>query len=442
MAGEVQEAIMLLHFIIQGTAVGAKAIMSVPKGAAKLVKGGKTVVDTISLKKLQFRMLSQYKNQGVYETMTLKDMEQITGGDYRIVRIPIEKGMEDYEEEAIRFFDAVKTLKIPFAEMPDINIGDGYMEIAINPQDASRLSNLVQEYNFPYGKAEEVSMDDYLNHARDEDYQAYQQEAVRQAEEMLKKNEPPKEPPPKGEYVITANAVLWKSPEFKELKKIGEKEGVIYVRLPKNFVGGEYREEFLKIPEGACEFTVQNNVLRTRLNTRESYQLYDRFGNPTRMVSGISLTQNWDAVEENPVRTATQTRQNLKEEAKALGQVPLSSVKELEVTLEKKFAKTLYFEEKDIAHEGELFYVIHLPGFRENEFITLKKEQVKIETDGSLSCPIQVKSNYHLCRNRDGKMEFRTVDGNMILSSALSENRITERRKNTEQMKTSSPSLT
>ena len=187
MAGEVQEAIMLLHFIIQGTAVGAKAIMSVPKGAAKLVKGGKTVVDTISLKKLQFRMLSQYKNQGVYETMTLKDMEQITGGDYRIVRIPIEKGMEDYEEEAIRFFDAVKTLKIPFAEMPDINIGDGYMEIAINPQDASRLSNLVQEYNFPYGKAEEVSMDDYLNHARDEDYQAYQQEAVRQAEEMLKK---------------------------------------------------------------------------------------------------------------------------------------------------------------------------------------------------------------------------------------------------------------
>ena len=121
---EVSEAIQLIYLAGQMMLFGGDLILKTPGTVSKVIQGGKTMAEAVSLKKIQFKMMCQFKNPGIYESLSLKDMEKLTGGDYRILRIPIEKGMEHYEEEAVKFFDAMKVMKIPFAEMPDINIGD------------------------------------------------------------------------------------------------------------------------------------------------------------------------------------------------------------------------------------------------------------------------------------------------------------------------------
>ena len=62
--------------------------------------------------------------------MKLSDLEKMTGGRYTILNIPLED-----EKELIAFYDRLKKLKVSFSELPDLNLGDGYTQIAYNPDD-------------------------------------------------------------------------------------------------------------------------------------------------------------------------------------------------------------------------------------------------------------------------------------------------------------------
>lgn len=292
---EVSEAIQLIYLAGQMMLFGGDLILKTPGTVSKVIQGGKTMAEAVSLKKIQFKMMCQFKNPGIYESLSLKDMEKLTGGDYRILRIPIEKGMEHYEEEAVKFFDAMKVMKIPFAEMPDINIGDGCMEIAINPQDSAKLKSLLSEYNFPKGKAEDITMDEYMANAEAKSYRNFQKEAVENAEKVL------------GDAVQSEQKVAesfqrkpYRKVEAEELKKIFPKidepqfvevtksnvvhagEKIMILKFP-GFRSGEFFSVHRKDVSGG------ENDMVLSLTPGRTYKLHNKDGSVSRIIIGKKL---------------------------------------------------------------------------------------------------------------------------------------------------------
>lgn len=389
MQNEVSEAIELIYLAAGLVKFGGQVILKAPGTVGKIVQGGKTVAETASLKAVQFKLLCQFKNPGKYETLTLKDMDRITGGDYRLLRVPIEMGMENYEVEAGKFFHAMKTLRIPFAEMPDINIGDGYMEIAINPQDAGRLKNFFQEYNWPGGKsAESISLDEYLDHGTREDYAAFQEEAVNNAEktvqEYVKKNDP-------GLYRISADRVLFEN--NRELANLGEKEGTQYIKVPGNYVNGTYLEEYMRFTKPEIQLVNGGQTILASFDPKAEYQLYNPDGSLGRVAKGEELQQKWDATAGKKNR---HTRKNGKErtseeqEERNSMEIPKQySVKnpseesgdfpELRELFAENTTKTVYLDRDQIKYMTEKLAFLSLPGLPDHTLLPVESEDLQYD---------------------------------------------------------------
>ncbi len=150
MSEELTTLVQVLELYGRGLGFLGKAIKFTSKG----VRSG---VDFVKLKNMQRKMKLHYASQGEHNTMKLKDLEKLTGGNYKILNIPIEN-----EKELLGFYDRLKKLKVSFAELPDLCIGDGFTQIAYDPQDAERVKLVVDYYRKNHSKEPtEISLEDY-----------------------------------------------------------------------------------------------------------------------------------------------------------------------------------------------------------------------------------------------------------------------------------------
>lgn len=131
MSEEIYGTVQILELI-------GKAAGGIFRGIRMSVRDAKQGVDLIRLKRMQLKMKLHYASTGEHNTMKLKDLEKLTGGEYAVLNIPFED-----EKNLIGFYDRLKKLEVPFAELPDLNIGDGYTQIAYNPQDAEKIQVVV-----------------------------------------------------------------------------------------------------------------------------------------------------------------------------------------------------------------------------------------------------------------------------------------------------------
>lgn len=99
-------------------------------------KGAAKGVQIAQVKVLQYPENAHYASEGTHNTMKLSDLEKLTGGRYTILNIPLED-----EKELIPFYDRLKKMKVAFAELPDLNLGDGYTQIAYNPGKCRKCEN-------------------------------------------------------------------------------------------------------------------------------------------------------------------------------------------------------------------------------------------------------------------------------------------------------------
>ena len=150
MSEELMTLVQVLELYGRGIGALGKAIKFTSKGA-------QAGVDFAKLKNMQRKMKLHYASEGKHNTMKVKDIEELTGGNYRILNIPLED-----EEQLIGFYDRLKKLKVSFAELPDLCIGDGYTQIAYDPQDAERVKIVVDHYRKKLAEEpKEITLEDY-----------------------------------------------------------------------------------------------------------------------------------------------------------------------------------------------------------------------------------------------------------------------------------------
>lgn len=398
MANEVTEAIQLLELVGHISLFAGKTLVALPGGVRKIVQNGQDIVEGVKIRHAQFHMLAQFKNPDKYETLSLKDMEILTGGDYRILRIPIEKGGENYEEYARKFCEAMKVRKIPYSVMPDIHIGDGQMEIAVNPQDSDKLHNLLQEFDWPLGKsAKDISFDEYFDNAKREDYAAYQNEAVQNAEEIMKNYERKIET---GIYPITADEILWKSNEY--LKEKGEREGNMYIRIP-GTAHSDTGPMYMCYPKSEYQIINNGKTIAAEINLNQEYQLCDAMGRENRRMQGNEIAKNWnEAAQKVRQRNGRSTVVNRKK------------IEEGDIAkwLQDKNMLRAELKTDNILHIGDQVIFLHnIPGLEIEEFIAVNRKNVILNGD-VFSLNIYPEQKYN-CVRPDGAVT-RELSGNTL----------------------------
>ena len=134
MSEELQSLVQIIELYGKGLGGLGRALRFSAKGAAKGVQ-------IAQVKRLQHRMKLHYASEGTHNTMKLCDLEKMTGGRYVILNIPIEG-----EKELIPFYDRLKKMRVSFAELPDLKLGDGYTQIAYNPDDVENVRLVIDYY--------------------------------------------------------------------------------------------------------------------------------------------------------------------------------------------------------------------------------------------------------------------------------------------------------
>lgn len=154
MDNELQTLVQLLE--LQGRGLGA--FIRAIQFTAKEVKSG---VDYAKVKNIQHKIKLHYASTGKHKTMKLKDLEKITGAQYNILNIPLED-----EEKLTQFYDHLKKMRVSFAELPDLQVGDGYTQIAYNPLDAEKVKFVVQQFRkYLSEEAKDIDVDEYMKMA-------------------------------------------------------------------------------------------------------------------------------------------------------------------------------------------------------------------------------------------------------------------------------------
>ena len=154
MSEELQSLVQIIELYGRGLEGLGKAIRFSAKGAEKGVQ-------IVQVKALQHRMKLHYASEGTHNTMKLSDLEKMTGGRYTILNIPLED-----EKELIAFYDRLKKLKVSFSELPDLNLGDGYTQIAYNPDDVESVRLVIDYYKKKFRQeAKEMDLDEYFGTA-------------------------------------------------------------------------------------------------------------------------------------------------------------------------------------------------------------------------------------------------------------------------------------
>lgn len=154
MSEELQSLVQIIELYGKGLGGLGRALRFSAKGAAKGVQ-------IAQVKVLQHRMKLHYASEGTHNTMKLSDLEKLTGGRYTILNIPLED-----EKELIPFYDRLKKMKVAFAELPDLNLGDGYTQIAYNPENVENVRMVIDYYRKKFREeAKEIDLDEYFSMA-------------------------------------------------------------------------------------------------------------------------------------------------------------------------------------------------------------------------------------------------------------------------------------
>lgn len=154
MSEELQSMVQIIELYGRGLGALGRAIRFSAKGAAK-------GVDVAKVKTMQYKMKLHYASTGTHKTMKLSDLEKLTGGQYNILNIPLEN-----EKELLGFYDRLKKMHVSFAELPDLQLGDGYTQIAYNPMDAENVKMVVQYYRKRLSETpKDISVDQYMDMA-------------------------------------------------------------------------------------------------------------------------------------------------------------------------------------------------------------------------------------------------------------------------------------
>ena len=69
------------------------------------------------------------------------DVAKVKTMQYNILNIPLEN-----EKGLLGFYDRLKKMRVSFAELPDLQLGDSYTQIVYNPMDAENVKMVVQYY--------------------------------------------------------------------------------------------------------------------------------------------------------------------------------------------------------------------------------------------------------------------------------------------------------
>ncbi len=83
MSEELTNLVQVLELYGKGVGALGRAIKFTAKGA-------KTGVDFAKLKNMQRKMKLHYASEGKHDTMKVRDLEELTGGNYKILNIPLE----------------------------------------------------------------------------------------------------------------------------------------------------------------------------------------------------------------------------------------------------------------------------------------------------------------------------------------------------------------
>lgn len=154
MSEELQSMVQIIELYGRGLGALGRAIRFSAKGAAK-------GVDVAKVKTMQHKMKLHYASTGNHKTMKVSDLEKLTGGQYNILNIPLEN-----EKELMGFYDRLKKMRVSFAELPDLQLGDGYTQIAYNPMDAENVKLVVQYYRkYLSEMPKDISVDQYMDMA-------------------------------------------------------------------------------------------------------------------------------------------------------------------------------------------------------------------------------------------------------------------------------------
>ncbi len=146
-----------LSTLVQVIELYGKGVGALGRAIKFTAKGAKTGIDYAKLKNMQRKMKLHYASEGKHDTMKVKDLEELTGGNYKILNIPLED-----EKGLIGFYDCLKKLKVSFAELPDLCIGDGYTQIAYDPQNAEKVKIAVEHYRKKLShEPMDISLEDY-----------------------------------------------------------------------------------------------------------------------------------------------------------------------------------------------------------------------------------------------------------------------------------------
>jgi len=301
---EIQDALMVIEF-------SGKTLGMLFKGAKGMWKKGKDLRNWSSIKLMQAKLGLHYANKGTHSSMSIRDMEKLTGGNYRVFKIPLERGIGNNNSSDIQnFFDDLKTLKIPFAEMPDLNVGDGFIEIAYNPLDAEKLQSFLKDYKFPNGKtAEAINFEDYANNATEEGWDTFIKDAVKNAkeEEAVKKNVAD---PEQG---IKEMKDLRKDVNYKDLlTQRGGQEITITKKLVMQETEGHYltrvpyqKDMFIMLPKQVTYEIDEGKTLASVIENDKPYLVFDRDGKKVDKITGKELYEHYyDPVQRdiNPVQ--------------------------------------------------------------------------------------------------------------------------------------------
>ena len=151
MSEELQSLVQIIELYGKGLGGLGRALRFSAKGAAK-------GVEIAQVKRLQHRMKLHYASEGTHNTMKLCDLEKMTGGRYVILNIPIEG-----EKELIPFYDRLKKMRVSFAELPDLKLGDGYTQIAYNPDDVENVRLVIDYYKKKLRETpKDIGIDEYM----------------------------------------------------------------------------------------------------------------------------------------------------------------------------------------------------------------------------------------------------------------------------------------
>lgn len=146
-----------IYGLVQVLQLYERGMSSFFKGIRLSAKGAKKGIELAELKRMQLKMKLHFASEGTHNTMKIKDLEKLTGGQYDILNIPFED-----EKNLVGFYDRLKKVKVSFAELPDLCLGDGYTQIAYNPQDAEKVKLVVEYFKDKLEiEAAEISLEQY-----------------------------------------------------------------------------------------------------------------------------------------------------------------------------------------------------------------------------------------------------------------------------------------